>query len=50
MTCSSFFQGEVFSIYNAGKLAGAPIESGQGHPGFCDALVSLVDQRASKQN
>lgn len=38
------FQDEVFSIYNVSKLVNDGTELTQGTPGFCDAMVNLIEQ------
>ena len=40
------FQGEILSVYNKASLHVGVIDLAQGDPGFCDALVALIDQKA----
>ena len=39
------FQGEGFSIYNLSEIELGVAKFAKGQPGYCDALVSLIDQR-----
>ena len=40
------FQGETLSIYNQASLRHGASVLVSGEPGFCDALVALIDQKA----
>jgi hypothetical protein len=40
------FQDRAFTIYNVATYSCGAVELRQGQPGFCDALVALIDQNA----
>jgi hypothetical protein len=41
------FQDDVFSIYNAAEVSVEEAKFSQGRPGFTDALIGLIESRAT---
>ena len=41
------FQNEIFTIYNTAEVSEADHSHVQGQPGFADALIGLIEKRAT---